>query len=167
MTWQVIDSMHARPHDHAIVNQPRRPAMSHRTMTPFLRNVLRVDAALSGLTALVLMADAGPLAAWTGLPAVLVQGIGVALVPWTALLAWLASRAVVPAAAIGSVIALNFVWALDCALAAFGVLGAPNGLGIAVLAVQAVGTVVLAELEWMGLRRAGRAASSKAAFASN
>lgn len=139
--------------------------MSHRTMTPFLRNLLRVDAALSGLTALVLMADSEPLAAWTGMPAGVVQGIGAALVPWTALLAWLASRAVVPAAAIGTVIALNFVWALDCALAAFGVLGAPNGLGIAMLAVQAVGTALLAELEWMGLRRAGRAASSRTAFA--
>ena len=130
--------------------------MSQRTMTPFLRNVLRVDALLSGLTALALMADAEPLAAWTGLPAGALRGIGVALVPWTALLAWLASRAVVPGAAVGTVIALNFVWALDCALAAFGVLGAPAGPGVALLAVQAAGAVVLAELEWVGLRRTAR-----------
>lgn len=137
--------------------------MSQRTMTPFLRNVLRVDALLSGLTALALMADAEPLAAWTGLPAGALRGIGVALVPWTALLAWLASRAVVPGAAVGTVIALNFVWALDCALAAFGVLGAPAGPGVALLAVQAAGTVVLAELEWMGLRRARIAHASRGA----
>lgn len=134
--------------------------MTHRTMTPFLRNVLRIDAALSGLTALALMADAEPLAAWTGLPAVALQGIGVALVPWVGLLAWLASRASVPGVAIGTVIALNFVWALDCALAAFGIVGSPQGLGMAVLAIQAVGTVVLAELEWVGLRRASAVASA-------
>lgn len=128
--------------------------MTHRTMTPFLRNVLRIDAALSAATALALMADAEPLAAWTGLPATGLQGIGLALVPWAGLLAWLASRPSVPGAAIGTVIALNFVWALDCALAAFGVVGSPQGLGVAVLVVLAVGTVVLAELEWMGLRRA-------------
>ncbi|HJV69979.1 hypothetical protein [Ideonella sp.] len=133
--------------------------MTHRTMTPFLRNVLRIDAALSGATALALMADAEPLAAWTGLPAAALQGIGVALVPWVGLLAWLAGRASVPGAAIGTVIALNFVWALDCALAAFGIVGSPQGLGVAVLAMQAVGTVVLAELEWVGLRRASAVVS--------
>jgi hypothetical protein len=158
MTSGVIDPVQGRGHDAAIVNLDRRPVMSHRTMTPFLRKVLRVDAVLSGLTALALMADAEPLAAMTGLPAGALQAIGVALVPWTALLAWLASRTVFPAAALGTVIALNFVWALDCALAAFGVVGAPAGLGVAVLAIQAVGTVVLAELEWVGLRRAARAA---------
>jgi len=136
--------------------------MTCRTMTPFLRNVLRIDAALSGLTALALMADAEPLAAWTGLPSAALQGVGVALIPWAGWLAWLGSRASVHGAVIGTVIALNFVWALDCALAAFGVVGSPQGLGVAVLAVQAVGTVVLAELEWLGLRRAPPAASMSA-----
>jgi hypothetical protein len=167
MTSGVIDRLLSHRHDAPIVNLNRRIVMSHRTMTPFLGNVLRIDAALSGLTALALMADAQPLAAWTGLPAGLLQAIGLALVPWAALLAWLASRAAVPAVAIGSVIALNFVWTLDCALAAFGVVGSPSNLGIAVLAVQAAGTVVLAELEWVGLRRAGRAPISGAAFAAN
>lgn len=136
--------------------------MTHRTMTPFLRNVLRADAALSGLTALALMADAAPLAAWTGLPAAALQALGAALIPWAGLLAWLAGRPGVPGAALGAVIALNFVWALDCVLAAFGVIGSPQGPGVAVLAVQAVGTVVFAELEWLGLRRAPRSAAPRA-----
>jgi hypothetical protein len=167
MTSGVIDPLRRHGEDADIVNLNRRTVMSHRTMTPMLRNVLRVDAALSGLTALALMVDAEPLSAMTGLPAGILRAIGVALVPWTALLAWLASRPVFPSAALVTVIALNFVWALDCALAAFGVIGSPAGLGVAVLALQAVGTVVLAEFEWVGLRRAGRAATSRAAFASN
>lgn len=97
---------------------------------------------------------AEPLGAWTGLPVAALQAIGVVLVPWGGLLAWLASRPGVPGVAVGTVIALNFVWALDCALAAFGVVGSPSGVGVAVLAVQAVGTVVLAELGWVGIRRA-------------
>jgi hypothetical protein len=139
--------------------------MSHLAMTPFLRRVLRVDAVLSALTAAVMLVDAEPLAAWTGLPAGLVQGLGAALVPWAALLAWLGSRATVARAAIGAVVALNFLWVLDCALLAFGAFGSPQGLGIAVAAVQAAGTFVIAELEWMGLKRAPSAASVGHAFA--
>jgi hypothetical protein len=165
MTSEVIDLPRRATDDAAIVNLNRRPAMSHRTMTPFLRQVLRVDAMLSGLTALALIADAAPLSTWTGLPPGALQAIGAALVPWTALLVWLASRAVVSSAAVGAVIALNFVWALDCALAAFGAFGAPAGVGVAVFAVQAFGTVVVAELEWLGLRRAARASTTLGAIA--
>ncbi|WP_374568254.1 hypothetical protein [Ideonella sp.] len=139
--------------------------MSRLTMTPFLRNVLRVDAVLSGLTALALIADAEPLAGWTGLPSAVLTVLGAALLPWTALLAWLAGRPVVASAAVGAVVALNFVWVLDCAMAAFGAFGSPLGLGVAMLAVQAVGTLVIAELEWVGMKRAPRAAPLRGALA--
>lgn len=135
--------------------------MSRLTMTPFLRNVLRVDAVLSGLTALALIADAEALAGWTGLPSAVMTVLGVALLPWTALLAWLAGRTVVASAAVGTVVALNFVWVLDCAMAAFGAFGSPLGLGVAMLAVQAVGTFVIAELEWVAMRRASRSAPTQ------
>lgn len=139
--------------------------MSRLTMTPFLRNVLRVDAVLSALTALMMMADAELMAAWTGLPSGLMTAIGVALVPWAALLAWLSTRTVVANAAIGTVVALNFCWMADCALAAFGAFNVPQGLGIVLLVVQAVGTFVIAELEWMGMKRAPRAAELRGALA--
>lgn len=139
--------------------------MSQLSMTPFLRRVLRVDAVLSALTAGVMLVDAAPLAAWTGLPNGLVQGLGAALVPWAALLAWLGSRDSVARAAIGAVVALNFLWVLDCALLAFGAFGSPSGLGVAIAAVQAVGTFVIAELEWLGLRRAPQAPAMRSALA--
>ncbi|MEK8034069.1 hypothetical protein AACH06_24865 [Ideonella sp. DXS29W] len=140
--------------------------MSRLIMTPFLRNVLRVDAVLSGLTAVMMVADAELMAAWTGLPPGLMTAIGVALLPWAALLAWLSSRTVVANAAIGAVVALNFCWMVDCALAAFGTFNVPQGLGVGLLAVQALGTFVIAELEWMGMKRAPRAASLRGALAS-
>jgi hypothetical protein len=91
--------------------------------------------------------------------------IGVGLVPWAALLAWLSSRTVVANAAIGTVVALNFCWMVDCALAAFGAFNVPQGLGVVLLGLQAVGTLVIAELEWMGMRRAPRAAELRGALA--
>ena len=127
--------------------------MTPTTMTPFLARVLRVDAALSALTALALLADAEPLSTWLGLPAGALRTLGALLVPWAALLAWLGTRRVMHRPAIGAVVALNFLWVLDCVLGAFGVFGAPQGLGVAVFAVQAIGTFVIAELEWVGLRR--------------
>ena len=128
--------------------------MTSTTMTPFLARVLRVDAALSALTALALLADAEPLSAWLGLPAGALRALGALLVPWAAALAWLGTRQVMHRTAIGAVVALNFLWVLDCALGAFGVFGAPQSLGVAVFAIQAIGTFVIAELEWVGLRRA-------------
>lgn len=130
--------------------------MSRLTMTPFLRNVLRVDAVLSALTALAMMADAEPLSAWTGLPAAALTALGAALVPWAALLGWLSSRDKVANVAVGAVVALNFVWVVDCGLAAFGAFSVPQGLGVVLLGVQAFGTFVIAELEWMAMRRAAR-----------
>lgn len=166
MTCEVIDALTCRADDGATSNRnPKEMTMSRLTMTPFLRNVLRVDAVLSGLTALAMIADAEPLAAWTGLPSAVLTVLGAALLPWTALLAWLAGRTVVASAAVGAVVALNFVWVLDCAMAAFGTFGSPLGLGTAMLAVQAVGTFVIAELEWMAMRRASRTSPAHGARA--
>lgn len=128
--------------------------MPSTTMTPFLARVLCIDAALSALTALALLADAEPLSAWLGLPAGALRALGALLVPWVALLAWLGTRRVVHRPAVAAVVALNFLWVLNCALGAFGMLAAPQGPGVAILAVQAIGTFVIAELEWVGLRRA-------------
>lgn len=135
------------------------------TMTPFLRSVLRVDAVLSALTAAAMLLDTERLAGWAGLPPGLVLAVGAGLVPWAALLAWLAGRGAVARAAIGAVVALNFLWVLDCALVAFGVFGAPHGPGIAVAVVQAVGAFVVTELEWLGLKRAPLVPAMRGAFA--
>jgi hypothetical protein len=165
MTSQVMDERPAGRDDGGHPNPQQETTMSRLTMTPFLRRVLRVDAVLSALTAAVMLVDAQPLAAWTGLPPGVVQAVGAALLPWAALLAWLGSRVAVARAAIGAVVALNFLWVLDCALLAFGAFGTPQGLGIAVAVVQAVGTFVIAELEWLGFKRAPQAGTLRHALA--
>jgi hypothetical protein len=123
-------------------------------MIPVLRRVLRVDAVLSALTGLAMLAAAEPLAGSIGLPVDWTRALGVALLPWAGALAWLASRPAVPRGLVTTVIALNAVWVLDCALAAAGVFASPQGFGVELLIVQAIGTLVLADLEWVGMRRA-------------
>jgi len=127
-------------------------------MIPFLRRVLRVDAALSALTGLAMLAGAETLAPLIGLPDGWLRVLGAALLPWAAALAWLAGRDQTPRGPVTAVIALNAVWVLDCAAAAAGLFASPQGLGVELLIAQAIGTLVLADLEWMGLRRAGRPA---------
>jgi hypothetical protein len=124
---------------------------------PFLRAVLKLDAGLSAATALLFTAGGTALAAATGAPATLLLAIGLALVPWVALLLWVATRPAVPAALVWLVIGLNAVWALDCALVALG-FGAgfglvPTAAGVGFAAAQATGTALLAAFEWVGLRR--------------
>jgi hypothetical protein len=120
---------------------------------PFLRVVLKLDAALSAGTVLLFTAGGAALAAATGLPATALFVVGLALIPWVAFLLWVATRPALPAAMVWVVIGLNAVWVADCALVALGFALAPTATGVAFAAMQAAGTALLAMLEWAGLRR--------------
>ena len=120
--------------------------------SPFLRRVLWADATVSAGVG-VLMAVAAPLIGiLTRLPTGLLLAAGLALLPYAAGLAWLATRPAVPAAAIWAPIVLNGVWALACGWIAMAGSVQPNGLGQAFLAVQVVTVLLFAELEFSGLR---------------
>ncbi len=124
---------------------------------PLLRGVLKIDLVLSAATMLSMLLGAGPLSVVTGLPEGVLLAVGLVLLPWCALLLWLINRVQVPRAAVWAVIALNALWAVDCALLAVGALpGAswqltPAGIGFAL--TQAVATLLMAEVEWLGLKR--------------
>jgi hypothetical protein len=119
----------------------------------FLRRVLLADAATSAAVGAFMAGVAGPLQRLTGLPASVLVGAGVALFPYAAYLVWLATRPGVPRAAVWAPIALNVLWAIDCALLAFFAGLEPSAYGLAFLAVQAATVLVFAELELVGLRR--------------
>ena len=78
--------------------------------TPFLRNALLLDAAASGATALLLIAGAGLLEGWLGLPVALMREAGLILVPFVAFLAWVGTRASVGRGAVAGIIAVNVLW---------------------------------------------------------
>jgi len=121
--------------------------------TLFLRRVLLADGAVSGACGALMLAGAAPLAGLLGVPEGLLRWAGLSLLPWAALVLWLARRASISRGAILSVIVLNALWAVDCLLLLLSGWVAPTALGVAFLLVQAVTVGVLAELQYVGLRR--------------
>jgi hypothetical protein len=127
--------------------------MSLVTMTPLLRRALQADAVISAAAGVLMTLGSGVLPDLLHLPQSLLFGAGLALFPWAACLLWMASRPAVPAAAVWTVIVLNAVWIVDSAWVSMGGSFQPSLLGHAFIAAQALVVVVLAELEYMGLRR--------------
>ena len=123
------------------------------TVTPFLRNVLLLDAVATGATAVLALAGASLLGPLLGIPSGLLFWAGVALVPFVAMVFAVSRRQTVSRAMMVEIIAINVLWVV----ASFGLLvsGAisPNLLGIAFVSAQAVAVALFAELQYVGLRR--------------
>jgi hypothetical protein len=94
------------------------------------------------------------LARLTGLPAPLLMGTGVFLLAYAAAAAFMATRRTPPRTLIGLVVVGNFGWAVACGALLMSGLFAVTALGMAWVLAQALCVVVLAELQWTGLRRA-------------
>ena len=127
--------------------------MSLVSLSPSLRRVLVADALISAAAGALMALGAGLLQDLLALPSGLLRAAGLALFPWAACLLWLARRPAVPAAAVWAVIVVNLVWVADSAWVALGGVFHPNPLGEAFIAVQAITVGVLAELEFIGMRR--------------
>jgi hypothetical protein len=127
-----------------------------------LRLALRVDALASGGPGLLAVVAAPALEDLLGPPAALLWPTGAALVAWAAGLWIAASRPIVSRAAAWTIVALNALWALDSlATVALGWLPL-TALGSALVLAQAVAVAVFAEVQVVGLRRAGSAAGQVA-----
>jgi hypothetical protein len=126
--------------------------MSAQSST-FLRRALVLDAVASGATALLVIAAAGVIDGLLGLPVALLRGAGLVLVPYVALVAFVATRARIEPAAVWVIIACNALWALASFVLLLSGELAPTGLGIAFVAAQAIIVALLGELQYMGLRR--------------
>jgi hypothetical protein len=119
----------------------------------FLRRTLAADAAISGTTGLLMAAAAGPLQDALGVPALLLRYAGLSLLPFAALVAYLAMRGRLARAGVWSVILLNVAWVAASVLLLLDGWIAPNALGFAFIAGQAFVVAVFAELQYVGLRR--------------
>lgn len=121
----------------------------------FLSRVIWADATSCAATGALQLTLADALAPWTGLPASLLAGTGAFLLVYAGALVWLARQPGPPRSLIRLVILGNLGWAVACgALPMMGV-GPLTGWGIAWLAAQVVVVLVLADLQWAGLRRQG------------
>jgi hypothetical protein len=124
----------------------------------FLRTVIALDAAACGVMGAAFAFDAGWLAAPLGLSPALMQPIGVFLIPYAGLLAWLATRPALPRAVVWSLVGFNVLWAIESiALAPLGWIQ-PTNLGLAVVVGQAVAALIVADLQYLALRKASREA---------
>jgi hypothetical protein len=125
----------------------------------FLRRAILADAIVSGAMALLLTFDARMLAPLLNLPEALLRETSLFLIAYAALVGWLGTRSSMPKMLVGTVIAGNAAWTLGSIALLFSGAVTPNLLGEAFIAVQAIATGVFAELQYIGLRRSGGAAT--------
>lgn len=137
-------------------------SMSSRWLS--LRPILLADAVVTGVTGLLMLLAARPLANLLDLPTALLRGAGLVLMPYVGVLLWLASRETTPRQAAWSVVAANIAWAVGCAVLLLGDWVDPNGLGIAFVVIQIVAVLAFADLQVLALRRGGQADRTAAAF---
>jgi hypothetical protein len=124
-------------------------------VTSFLRRALTVDALMTGATGLLLLIGAGMLASLLDVPEPLLRYSGLALIPFALYVGLVARRDRVPRTSIVAIILSNAAWVAASAWLALGSTVRPNALGYAFIVVQAIAVAAFAELQYVGLRRAG------------
>lgn len=118
----------------------------------FLPRVMWADAASCAATGALQLVAARPLAALTGLPVLLLWGASLFLIAYALAAAWMARRVPIPRTLIGLVAVGNLGWALACAALVWSGLLPLTFWGKAWVLAQSLVVVVLAELQWAGLR---------------
>jgi hypothetical protein len=119
----------------------------------FLRGALLLDAVASGATALLVLLATGILADLLAVPAALLRGAGLVLVPYVAFVAYLGLRESAPRAAVWAVILANAFWAIASLLLLVSGWIAPTALGYAFIIAQALIVALFGELQYLALRR--------------
>ncbi len=123
------------------------------TPSSLLRNALLADGLLSGATALMLVIAAGPLSSLLGLSVGLLRGSGWFILPFAALAAFLRFRARIGRTPVFVLVVCNALWAVDSVLVLLLGWIEPTVPGEVFVVGQAVIVAVLAELQFIGLRR--------------
>ena len=127
--------------------------MSYDPSPNFLRRALMLDALASGATGLLMIAGAGLVEGLLGLPAALLRGAGLVLVPYVAFVVYTGTRDAISRSAVWLIIVANVAWAAASALLLVSGWVTPTALGYAFVIAQAVVVALLGELQYMGLRR--------------
>jgi hypothetical protein len=120
-----------------------------------LRKVLLLDAFTCAAAGLLMLLGGQALSEPLGLAPLFLQGAGLSLLPFAAYLAYVAKRPELPRAHLWIIVACNAAWVFDSVLVLATGWVEPTALGYAFVIVQAALVLVLAELEWVGLRRVG------------
>jgi len=119
-----------------------------------LRFALFADAIASGASAALMIAGAAFLAPLLGLPEGLLYEAGLVLIPFVILVLIVAARQRPAEGAVWVVIALNLAWVAASVLLLVSGAVSPTTLGYAFVGVQALAVLMLADLQFFGLRNA-------------
>jgi hypothetical protein len=87
------------------------------------------------------------------LPVELIREAGIILLPFAAFVGFVASRREPARIAVWAIIAMNVVWVVDSIVLLFTGWVAPNVLGYSFVIAQAAVVLVLADFEFLGLKR--------------
>ena len=131
--------------------------MSIATKPNFPRTILLFDAATCAVMGAALALLSAPLARLTEIPPALLLYAGLSLLPIAAFIAIVAMRPVPPL--VWLVILGNMAWIAASAMLLVGGWIAPNGLGYAFIAAQAIAVAIITKLEHGALRGAAPVAA--------
>jgi hypothetical protein len=134
-------------------NVASRLVTSFNAPSPLLRRALLIDAVLTAVTGIALVLAAGPLSAVLGLPTALLRSAGAIFIPYGAFAGWLGMRPRVYRPLVFALIVLNALWAVDSVLLLLTRWLEPTPWGEIFIVAQAVFTGVIAEVQFIGLRR--------------
>lgn len=166
ITSEVIDFTHGTG-ELALYNVKPEPTMSSHVDSPFLRRLLVLDATISGASAILLLVGTASLSALLSVPASLVRGAGLVLVPWVALLVVILLRPHLSRVGVGWVIGGNAAWVAASLLILLDATLTPNALGYVCIIGQAVAVAALADIQFIGLRRATAASNGSPSYSAS
>lgn len=126
-------------------------------ISTFLRRVLFADAATCLATGLLMTFGSGLLEQFLGLPTALLRYAGIPLMPFAALLIYMATRERLSHFTVWAVIVLNALWTVDSFILLLTGWVAPTELGYTFVVAQALGVAVFAGLEYFGLKKSAMA----------
>lgn len=127
----------------------------------FLRRAIQGDAIITGAMAALLVAAAGVLGPMLNLPEAFLREVGIFLIVYAGLVGYLGTRELMPKAAVWLVIIANAVWTINSIALLFTGWVSPNMLGQAFVAAQAVSVAIIAELQYVGLKRSSAMAEAR------
>lgn len=122
-------------------------------LSHFLRRVLLADALISGTSGLMMLMFAHSLHELLGVPVELLRYSGISLLPFAALLIYLATRKHLARQIVWVIIACNALWAIDSLVLLLTNWVAPTQLGYAFIIAQALIVGLFAEAQYWGLKR--------------
>ena len=128
-------------------------------LSTFLQRVLWLDAVTCLITGAVFLTASATVEQLLAIPAPLARALAVVLLAFGTFVAWVGTRRELIRPAVWAIVLVNALWAVESVLAlVFGWLQ-PNSLGQWFVIAQALAVAVLAELQFIGLRRARAAAA--------